>query len=154
MPVQLQGRLANTDRIARVDFCPIERTVKLIGTRSAMVLLREAAYGTTRFDDFVRRAGLTETVASSRLRELVEAGLLTKEPYREPGQRTRHEYLLTDAGADLLPTLIALANWGAEHLPHQPGPSYTHAGCGSEVHVHIECDAGHAVTTDDVVASA
>lgn len=154
MPVQLEGRLANPARMARPDFCPIERTFKVVGTRSAMLLLREAAYGTTRFDDFVRRAGLTETVASSRLRELVDAGLLTKEPYREPGQRTRHEYLLTASGADLVPTLVALATWGAEHLPHQPSPSYAHAGCGAPVTTHIECAAGHAVTMDELVASA
>ena len=154
MPVQLEGRLANPKRQAHPDFCPIERTFKVVGTRSAMLLLREAAYGTTRFDDFVRRAGLTETVASSRLRELVEAGLLTKEPYREPGQRTRHEYLLTASGADLLPALVALANWGAKHLPHQPSPSYAHAGCGAPVTARIECGAGHAVTMNELVASA
>ncbi len=154
MSVQLEGRLANLGRTARPDFCPIERTFKVVGTRSAVLLIREAAYGTTRFDDFVRRTGLTETVASSRLRELVEAGLLTKEPYREPGQRTRYEYVLTDAGADLVPTLVALAAWGAEHLPHQPSPSFTHAGCGAPVTAHLECAAGHAITMDELVATA
>lgn len=154
MPVLLEGHLANPERKARPDFCPIERTFKVVGTRSAMLLLREAVYGTTRFDDFVRRAGLTETVASSRLRELVEAGLLTKEPYREPGQRTRYEYRLTAAGADLVPTLVSLAAWGAEHLSHQPSPSFSHAGCGAPVTAHIECDAGHAVAMDELVASA
>lgn len=154
MPVQLEGRLANPRRMARPDFCPIERTFKVVGTRSAMLLIREAAYGTTRFDDFVRRAGLTETVASSRLRELVEAGLLTKEPYRDPGQRTRYEYVLTEAGADLVPTLVALAAWGAEHLPHRPSPSFTHEGCGAPVTAHVECAAGHTITMDELVASA
>lgn len=154
MSVQLHGRLANPGRAARPDFCPIERTFKVIGTRSAMLLLREAAYGTTRFDDFVRRTGLTETVASSRLRELVEAGLLTRKPYREQGQRTRCEYILTRAGDDLMPTLVALAAWGVEHLPHQHSPSYSHAGCGEPVVARIECAAGHAVAMDELVASA
>ena len=154
MSVQLRGRLAHPDRVARPDFCLIERTFAVVGTRSAMLLLREASYGTTRFDDFARRTGLTETVASARLRELVEAGLLAKEPYREPGQRTRHEYVLTAAGADLVPTLVALAAWGAEHLPVQPAPSYTHAGCGEPVTARVQCAAGHTVPTDELVASA
>ena len=154
MSVHLEGRLANPARAARPGFCPIERTFAVIGTRSAVLLLREAAYGTTRFDDFVRRSGLTETVTSSRLRELVDAGLLTKEPYREPGQRTRYEYVLSVAGADLMPTLVALAAWGAEHLPQQPSPSYAHAGCGEPVVARMECAAGHAVTTEEIVASA
>ena len=78
--------------------CPIEKTMALTGTKSAMLILREAYYGTTRFDDFVRRVGITKAAASARLNELVNAGLLTRKPYREPGQRVRDEYVLTDGG--------------------------------------------------------
>ena len=98
MSLLLDGRLADPDRSAAGEACPIERTMSVVGTRSAMVLLREAAYGTTRFDDFVRRSGLTEAVVAGRLRELVSEGLLVREPYREPGQRARQAYVLTDAG--------------------------------------------------------
>lgn len=52
----------------------------LIGTKSAMLIMREAFYGTTRFDDFARRVGITKAAASARLSELVDAGLLTKQP--------------------------------------------------------------------------
>ncbi len=51
--------------------------------------MREAFYGTTRFDDFAERVGISEPVAAARLRELVDEGLLEREDYREPGQRTR-----------------------------------------------------------------
>ena len=57
----------------------------LLGTKSAMLIMREAYYGTTRFDDFAARVGITKAAASARLAELVEAGLLTRRPYREPG---------------------------------------------------------------------
>ena len=70
----------------------------LVGTKSAMLIMREAYYGTTRFDDFARRVGITKAATSARLSELVEAGLLTRRPYREPGQRSRDEYVLTDGG--------------------------------------------------------
>ena len=154
MYVQLQGRLAREDRRPAADFCPIDRAFQVVGSRSAVLLLREASYGTRRFDDFARRTGLTESVAASRLRELVDAGLLEKEPYREQGQRTRHEYVLTEAGADLLPALIALADWGMRHLPHLPSPTFTHAGCGEPVTARIECAAGHEVPMDELVATA
>lgn len=154
MPVRLEGRLAREDRRAVADFCPIERAMKVIGTRSAMLLMREASYGTTRFDDFARRSGLTEAVAASRLRELVDAGLLAKEPYREPGQRTRYEYLLTESGADLMPALVALADWGTRHQPHRPTPTFTHHDCGEPVVARLECAAGHAVAPADLVVSA
>jgi DNA-binding HxlR family transcriptional regulator len=148
------GRLADPDRTASGDFCPIERTLGVVGTRSAMVLLREAAYGTSRFDDFVRRTGLTEAVTATRLRELVADGLLTREPYREPGQRTRQAYVLTQAGRDLVPALLALAAWGTRHAPRRRSPTWTHDGCGEAVHVALECAAGHRVPDDELVVRA
>lgn len=154
MPVHLEGRLADSGRGPAVGFCPIERTMALVGTKSAMVLMREASYGTTRFDDFVRRTGLTDAVTSSRLKELVDAGLLDKEPYREPGQRTRQAYVLSEAGSDLLPALLALAGWGTKHLPRKHTPGFTHQGCGEPVETRIECAAGHRVPESEIVVSA
>src|SRR4030088_3670286 len=85
--------------------CSIARAMDVVGTRSAFLLLREAFYGTTRFDDFAERVGISEPVTAARLRELVEHGLLEREDYREPGQRTRQRYRLTSKGADLFPAL-------------------------------------------------
>ena len=96
------------------------------------MLLREATYGTARFDDFVRRTGLTESVTAAQLRELVQGGLLEKRPYREPGQRERQEYVLTEAGEDAVPVLIALAAWGDKHLPRGHRIEATHADCGAQ----------------------
>ena len=80
----LQGPLADRDAWSAVGHCAIEKTMGLVGTKSAMLIMREAYYGTTRFDDFARRVGITKAATSARLSELVEAGLLTKQPYREP----------------------------------------------------------------------
>src|ERR1700722_12395412 len=78
--------------------CPIARTLDLVGTRSALLLLREAFYGTTRFADFAERVGISEPVAAARLHELADHGLVERVPYQEPGQRTRMEYRLTGKG--------------------------------------------------------
>src|SRR5277367_1066047 len=86
--------------------CTIAQAVEVVGTRSAFLLMREAFYGTTRFDDFAERVGVSEPVAAARLKELVEDGLLEREPYRVAGQRTRMAYRLTDKGAELLPVLV------------------------------------------------
>ncbi|MBI3692069.1 MAG: winged helix-turn-helix transcriptional regulator, partial [Mycolicibacterium aromaticivorans] len=88
----------------------------VIGTKSAMLILREAYYGTTRFDDFARRVGITKAATAARLAELVDAGLLTRQPYREPGQRVRDEYVLTEAGTDLMPVVWSMFEWGRQHL--------------------------------------
>src|SRR6185312_13013548 len=113
----LQGVLADRDRWSPVGHCPIEKTMGLLGTKSAMLIMREAYYGTTRFDDFCQRVGITKAAASARLAELVDIGLLERRPYREPGQRTRDEYVLTEAGTAFMPVVWAMFEWGRRHLP-------------------------------------
>jgi DNA-binding HxlR family transcriptional regulator len=128
--------------------CSVAAALEVVGTRSAMLLLREAFYGTRRFDDFARRVGVTESIASARLRELVAAGLLRKEPYREEGQRTRYEYRLTPMGKDLRPVLVALMQWGDRWLSEGP-VELRHRGCHAKLHAVVRCEAGHDVEAID-----
>ena len=86
--------------------------LNVVRNRSAFLILREAFYGATRFEEFAERTGLSEPVTATRLRELTDEGLLEREPYQEPGQRTRRAYRLTEKGSDLLPVLVALMQWG------------------------------------------
>lgn len=132
--------------------CSVARALDVVGTRSALLLLREAFYGTRRFDDFARRVGVTEQVAATRLKELVADGLLERVPYREPGQRTRHEYRLTPKGRDLYPVLVALLQWGDAHAPAPAGTpvELVHTGCGAPVGVRVRCAAGHDLAPRDV----
>jgi DNA-binding HxlR family transcriptional regulator len=132
--------------------CSIARALEVVGTRSAMLVLREAFYGTRRFDDFARRVGVTEQVAATRLKALVDEGLLTREPYQEPGQRTRSQYRLTDKGRDLYPVLVALLEWGDAHNPGPDGPPILlqHRDCGAPVTVEVRCEAGHDLSARDV----
>ena len=113
--LRMTGRLEPRESWT-ADRCTIARTLDVITTRSAFLILREAFYGTTRFDDFAQRAGISEPVAAARLRELVDDGLLEREDYRDPGQRTRQRYRLTEQGADLFPALAALMQWGDRWL--------------------------------------
>ena len=145
----LQGPLVDRDTWSPVGRCPIEKTMALLGTRSAMLIMREAYYGTTRFDDFARRVGITKAATSARLGELVEAGLLVKRPYREPGQRARDEYVLTDAGTELMPVVWAMFEWGRKHLGDTP-LRLTHLGCGAPATVEVVCAQGHPVPPDEL----
>jgi len=146
----LQGALADRDAWSAVKGCPIERAIEVVGTRSALLILREAYYGTTRFDDFCRRVGITKAAAAARLDELVGAGLLARQPYREPGQRTRDEYVLTRAGTDFMPVVWALFQWGQKHLPDPVPLRLTHAGCNAAVGVEMHCSHGHHVSADEL----
>ena len=144
----LQGPLADRDAWSAVGDCPIEKTMAVVGTRSAMLIMREAYYGTTRFDDFARRVGITKAATSARLSELVDAGLLTRRPYREPGQRSRDEYVLTDAGRDFMPVVWAMFEWGRRHLPYNAKLRLMHMGCGSDASLQIRCADDHLVPPD------
>jgi len=144
----LGGALSDRNAWSAHGRCSIGRAMEVVGTRSAMLLMREAFYGTRRFDDFASRVGITEAVAAKRLRELVDAGLLERTPYQEPGQRTRHEYRLTEMGRDLAPAALALMQWGDRYLAGEDGAPLRlrHADCGAPVGVHVRCANGHDVS--------
>lgn len=145
----LQGSLADRDGWSAVGHCPIEHTMALVGTKSGMLIMREAYYGTTRFDDFARRVGITKAATSTRLSELVDAGLLEKRPYREPGQRSRDEYVLTASGTAFMPVVWAMFEWGRKFISDSR-LRLTHLGCGAEATVEIRCAAGHEVPADEL----
>ncbi len=137
------------------DACSIARTLELVGEKWSLLVLREVFSGVRRFDDLRRRTGAPRQVLSARLGTLVDAGLLRRHPYQEPGQRTRDEYRLTAAGMDLYPVLVALLRWGDRYLV-QPtgGPSVelTHRDCGEPVHLVLRCRGGHELTSAREVA--
>ncbi|MCV7096463.1 winged helix-turn-helix transcriptional regulator [Mycobacterium kubicae] len=146
----LQGPLADRDAWSAVGECAIEKTMAVVGTKSAMLIMREAYYGTTRFDDFARRVGITKAATSARLTELVDLGLLRRQPYQEPGQRSRDEYVLTEAGVDFMPVVWSMFQWGRQHLPGRNRLRLTHLGCGAETEVEMRCTEGHLVTPDEL----
>jgi DNA-binding HxlR family transcriptional regulator len=129
--------------------CTIAKAVEVVSNRSAFLLMREAFYGTTRFDDFALRVGVSESVAAARLKSLVDAGLMERRPYRQPGERTRSDYHLTEKGADFFPVLAALAQWGDKWCG-PPAVGMRHHGCGAAVQTELHCADGHTLTIDDV----
>jgi DNA-binding HxlR family transcriptional regulator len=102
-----------------------------------MLVLRQAFSGVRRFEQFRDQLGVAENVLSKRLTTMVDAGLLRRVPY-EDRRRTRHEYVLTEAG----PTPSrssprsrngASGQWGERHRPHaDPGirMDIVHRSCG------------------------
>jgi DNA-binding HxlR family transcriptional regulator len=135
----------------KAERCTIAKALQVLSTRSALLIMREAFYGTTRFDDFAERVGISQPVAAARLRELVDEGLLEREDYREPGQRRRQQYRLTAKGEDLFPVLVALMQWGDRWLDGSGGPiELLHHECGEPVKLSLRCAAGHELDTSEI----
>ena len=129
------------------DNCHIAAALSIVGEKWAFLVLREAFNGVRRFDDMQRRTGAPRQVLSSRLSRLVDDGILRKVPYREPGQRPRSEYRLTEKGLDLFPVIVALLEWGDKHAAAADGPPVvlTHRDCGADVRLELTCSDGHVL---------
>lgn len=130
--------------------CSVARTAAVVGDAWTVVVLRDLFNGVRRFDDLAAHLGIARNVLTRRLNALVEAGVVVRTPYREPGRRERHEYRLTSAGRDLLPVVHAMLQWGDAHRAGEDGPPVRveHAECGTAVHVELRCEHGHPVGPD------
>jgi DNA-binding HxlR family transcriptional regulator len=135
--------------------CTVGAALDIIGERWTFLVLREAFAGVRRFDDLRRRTGAPRQVLSDRLARLVAEGVLRKAPYRDPGQRTRSEYRLTDKGLDLFPVMAALLEWGDKHAVTPAGPTtlLRHRDCGAPVALRVSCADGHPVASAREVTS-
>ncbi|MEO6918605.1 MAG: helix-turn-helix domain-containing protein [Collimonas sp.] len=94
--------------------CPIARSLERVGEWWSILILRDAFYGLTRFDEFQKSLDIAPNMLTRRLNALVEEGLLERHLYCE--KPPRHEYLLTPRGRDFRPVLLALLTWGNKHF--------------------------------------
>jgi DNA-binding HxlR family transcriptional regulator len=136
------------------DNCTIGRAMAVLGERWTFVVVREVANGIRRFDDMRRHTGIPRQVLTGRLALLVEHDILRRVPYREAGQRERHEYRLTPKGFELFPLMVAVAQWGDRYYADPEGPpvEFAHRDCGGHVTAHLVCDEGHELTDPREVA--
>ena len=94
--------------------CPIGRTLERVGDGWTLLILRDAAQGLTRFDQFEKSLGVAPNILTKRLAGLVENGLLERRAYSQ--RPPRHEYVLTDLGRDFQPVLTAMLAFGNRHF--------------------------------------
>ena len=94
--------------------CPIARSLNHVGEWWSMLILRDAIYGLTRFDEFEKSLGISPNMLTRRLGDLVEGGLLERRQYSD--KPPRHEYVLTQCGRDFRPVLLAMLEWGNKYF--------------------------------------
>jgi DNA-binding HxlR family transcriptional regulator len=94
------------------DACGIARALDVVGDRWAFLVVRDLLLGAKRFTDL--RAGLPKVspdVLAQRLRELEDAGLVTRRRLAPPAAARVYE--LTERGRALEPVLLELGRWGS-----------------------------------------
>ncbi|QUN30879.1 helix-turn-helix transcriptional regulator [Cupriavidus sp. KK10] len=96
--------------------CPVAHASAVLGERWVILILREAYYGATRFEEFERRLGIASNILSARLQAMTDHGLLIRRPIEGS---TRCAYFLSDSARDFLPTYLSLKAW-AERWVAEP----------------------------------
>ena len=94
--------------------CPVGRSLSEVGDGWTLLIVREAIYGTTRFEGFLENTGASRGLLTGRLAQLVQSGILTKSKGETDGRETR--YQLTPKGRDLWPVMLSLLVWSKKHL--------------------------------------
>ena len=103
-----------SQKTVKEEYCPVARSVEAIGDRWSLLIVRNAFDGMTRFGDFQRSLGVARNILSDRLRKLVDANILTLQGASDG--TAYQEYVLTDKGESLFPVVVALRQWGEQHL--------------------------------------
>lgn len=94
--------------------CPVARALDVIGDWWSLLIIRDAFDGVRRFSEFQTGLGIAKGMLAMRLRDLVERGILETAPASDGS--AYKEYVLTEKGRGLFLVIVALRQWGEDHL--------------------------------------
>lgn len=94
--------------------CPINYSLELVGDSWSLLIIRDMVYfGKRTYGEFMNSdEGIARNILANRLAQLAENGIIIKTPH--PDGR-KDIYKLTEKGLGLIPILLDMADWGAEH---------------------------------------
>lgn len=90
--------------------CSLPATLELLGDRWGFQILRAAFNGLQHFEEFQQELGIARNILANRLARFVDHGIMARAAV--PEDRRKIVYGLTDKGFALLPTMVALRQWG------------------------------------------
>ena len=132
--------------------CPVARAVDVLGDWWSLLIVRDAFDGVRRFGEFQQSLGVSKGILATRLRKLVEAGILAQAPAADGS--VYRDYLLTPRGQALFPIIVGLRQWAEEHcfLPDEAHSLLTERRTGRPVPRMVARDAeGRALDAIDTV---
>ncbi len=98
------------ENLAELAECGLPAALDTMGERWSFLILRGAFNGLHHFEEYQSTLGIARNILANRLGRLVQNGILARTPL--PDDRRKIEYRLTEKGADLLPAMLALRQWG------------------------------------------
>jgi DNA-binding HxlR family transcriptional regulator len=141
-------------RVSFADMdCSIARSLEVLGEWWTLLIVRDAFFGVTRFEEFQSRLGIARNILTTRLDTLVDSGVLERRSYDEA--RSRYDYVLTEKGRALWPVLTTIRQWGDDWVV-EPGLEpvrMVHTGCGAHTRAELACEhCGEWLTLAEVRA--
>lgn len=98
------------------QFCPVAMAAEVLETRWTLLIVRELCLGSKHFNELRRGVPkMSPTLLSKRLRELEDHGILTIVRTAD----NKSEYILTDAGKELLDVIVSIGSWGKKWISHK-----------------------------------
>lgn len=94
--------------------CPVARALDVIGDWWSLLIIRDAFDGVRRFGEFQSSLGIAKGMLATRLRDLTDRGILKTAPASDGS--AYNEYVLTNKGRGLFLVIVALRQWGEQHL--------------------------------------
>ncbi|PZR96484.1 MAG: transcriptional regulator [Stutzerimonas stutzeri] len=133
------------------DYCPSARALDAIGDWWSLLIVRDAFDGMARFSEFQTSLGIARNILSERLRTLTARGILEAVP--AAGGGARREYRLTAKGRDLFPVMVALRQWGEQHLfgPGELHSSLIERDSGRKVTLTVQTEDGRPIGADEAM---
>jgi DNA-binding HxlR family transcriptional regulator len=102
--------------------CPVARSLDLIGDWWTLLIVRDALDGVRRFGAFQKNLGIAKGMLAARLKQMVERGVMNVTAASDG--TAYQEYVLTEKGRDLFAVVVALRQWGEDHL-YAPGEAHS-----------------------------
>lgn len=90
--------------------CSLPAALESMGERWSFLILRAAFNGLQHFEEFQSELGIARNILANRLARFVEHELMERQAL--PEDRRKIAYCLTEKGYALLPTMVALRQWG------------------------------------------
>jgi DNA-binding HxlR family transcriptional regulator len=103
------------------DWCPVARTLDIVGDRWTVLVLRDIFHRKRKFKELMESLqGISPNLLADRLKRLEERGFVFRRFYSDHPPRA--EYLLTDKGKAFGPVLMALRDFGDAWEPPEDEP--------------------------------
>lgn len=111
----------------------------VVGDRWTGLVVASLFFGLRRYDEISDAIGIATNILSDRLKALVSAGVLKRVPYQH--RPVRHEYRLTEKGADLYIHALQVHEWAERWLLDEEDRPLVleHKPCNSPLVSQVVC---------------